>query len=119
MNSLLLLLGLLCHMLPLLFRYASGVGNSYATSTLELSRASSIFMLIAYVAYIFFQLKTHRQVFDSQEVISSTMPALNVKNSKTKLRVHLDEMSLKKGFGFDNRMKIRELARYNDLEIEL
>lgn len=66
-NSLLLLLGLLCHMLPLLFRYASGVGNSYATSTLELSRASSIFMLIAYVAYIFFQLKTHRQVFDSQE----------------------------------------------------
>ncbi|PRQ34482.1 putative calcium/proton exchanger [Rosa chinensis] len=66
-NSLLLLLGLLCHMLPLLFRYASGVSNSYATSTLELSRASSIFMLIAYVAYIFFQLKTHRQVFESQE----------------------------------------------------
>ncbi|XP_050370858.1 vacuolar cation/proton exchanger 3-like [Argentina anserina] len=66
-NSLLLLLGLLCHMLPLLFRYASGVGSFYATSTLQLSRASSIFMLIAYVAYIFFQLKTHRQVFDSQE----------------------------------------------------
>ncbi|KAL6204433.1 PREDICTED: vacuolar cation/proton exchanger 3-like [Fragaria vesca subsp. vesca] len=66
-NSLLLLLGLLCHMLPLMFRYASGVGDSYATSTLQLSRTSSIFMLIAYVAYIFFQLKTHRQVFGSEE----------------------------------------------------
>ncbi|BBH04651.1 hypothetical protein PRUPE_6G057700 [Prunus persica] len=66
-NSLLLLLGLLCHMLPLLFRYASGLNNPFATNTLQLSRISSIFMLIAYVAYIFFQLKTHRQFFESQE----------------------------------------------------
>ncbi|CAB4282279.1 unnamed protein product [Prunus armeniaca] len=66
-NSLLLLLGLLCHMLPLLFRYASGLSNPFATNTLQLSRISSIFMLIAYVAYIFFQLKTHRQFFESQE----------------------------------------------------
>lgn len=28
-------------------------------------------MLIAYVAYIFFQLKTHRELFDSQEVIKN------------------------------------------------
>lgn len=69
-NSLLLLLGLLCHMLPLMFRYAAGPGVSVAINTLQLSRASSIFMLVAYVAYIFFQLKTHRQLFDSQEVIN-------------------------------------------------
>ena len=70
MNSLLLLLGLLCHMLPLMFRYAIGEGTATAFSTLELSRVSSIIMLIAYVAYIFFQLKTHRQLFDAQEVIN-------------------------------------------------
>lgn len=69
-NSLVLLLGLLCHLLPLMFKYAvSGGYYSVATSTLQLSRASSILMLLAYVAYIFFQLKTHRQLFDSQEVI--------------------------------------------------
>ncbi|XP_011043767.1 PREDICTED: vacuolar cation/proton exchanger 3-like [Populus euphratica] len=66
-NSLLLLLGLLCHMLPLMFRYAIGEGTATACSTLQLSRVSSIVMLIAYVAYIFFQLKTHRQLFDAQE----------------------------------------------------
>ncbi|XP_061347146.1 vacuolar cation/proton exchanger 3-like [Gastrolobium bilobum] len=67
-NSLLLLLGLLCHLLPLLFKYALAGGNySIATSTLQLSRASSIVMLLAYVAYIFFQLKTHRKIFDAQE----------------------------------------------------
>lgn len=67
-NSLLLLLGLLCHLLPLIFKYALA-GDHYpiATCTLQLSRASSIVMLLAYVAYIFFQLKTHRQLFDSQE----------------------------------------------------
>ncbi|KAK2641114.1 hypothetical protein Ddye_022877 [Dipteronia dyeriana] len=68
-NSLLLLLGLLCHMLPLMLRYAStstpGIFN--ANSTLQLSRASSIVMLLSYIAYIFFQLKTHRQIFESQE----------------------------------------------------
>ncbi|XP_059430686.1 vacuolar cation/proton exchanger 3-like [Corylus avellana] len=67
-NSLLLLLGLLCHLLPLMFRYATaGLENSTALCTLQLSRASSIVMLVAYVAYIFFQLKTHRQLFDAQE----------------------------------------------------
>ncbi|TXG74390.1 hypothetical protein EZV62_002969 [Acer yangbiense] len=71
-NSLLLLLGLLCHMLPLMLRYASsstpGIFN--ADSTLQLSRGSSIVMLVSYIAYIFFQLKTHRQIFESQEDIS-------------------------------------------------
>ncbi|XVF05335.1 hypothetical protein REPUB_Repub05bG0163400 [Reevesia pubescens] len=66
-NSLLLLLGLLCHMLPLMFRYAAVPGTFIADSTLQLSRASSIVMLVAYIGYIFFQLKTHRQIFESQD----------------------------------------------------
>ncbi|XP_019456850.1 PREDICTED: vacuolar cation/proton exchanger 3-like [Lupinus angustifolius] len=67
-NSLLLLLGLLCHLQPLLFKMAlEGGDSSIATSTLQLSRASSIFMLLAYVAYIYFQLKTHGKLFDAQE----------------------------------------------------
>ncbi|KAK7305394.1 hypothetical protein VNO77_43299 [Canavalia gladiata] len=67
-NSLLLLLGLLCHLLPLIFRYAlAGAYISVSTCTLQLSRASSIVMLLAYAAYIFFQLKTHRKLFDAQE----------------------------------------------------
>ncbi|XP_030537539.1 vacuolar cation/proton exchanger 3-like [Rhodamnia argentea] len=69
-NSLLLLLGLLCHLLPLMVRYGGSGGPgaaSIADYTLQLSRASSIVMLLAYVAYIVFQLKTHRQLFESQE----------------------------------------------------
>ncbi|KAI6686931.1 hypothetical protein NL676_032844 [Syzygium grande] len=69
-NSLLLLLGLLCHLLPLMFRYGGSGGPgaaSIAEYTLQLSRASSIVMLLAYVAYIVFQLKTHRQLFESPE----------------------------------------------------
>ncbi|XP_044478594.1 vacuolar cation/proton exchanger 3-like [Mangifera indica] len=66
-NSLLLLLGFLCHMLPLMFRYSAPPGSFTANSTLQLSRASSIVMLVAYVSYIVFQLKTHRQLFESQE----------------------------------------------------
>jgi len=53
-----------------MFRYAlAGEYHSIATNTLQLSRASSIVMLLAYAGYIFFQLKTHRQFFDAQEVI--------------------------------------------------
>nr|DAD26717.1 TPA_asm: hypothetical protein HUJ06_028184 [Nelumbo nucifera] len=68
-NSLLLLLGLLCHILPLIFRQAASSDIVAAVSTLQLSRASAIVMLIAYVAYLFFQLKTHRQLFEAQGVI--------------------------------------------------
>ncbi|PWA68884.1 cation exchanger 3 [Artemisia annua] len=73
-NIALLLLGLLCHVLPLLYRYAaaSDVSTaadalSTATATLNLSRASCIVMLIAYLAYLVFQLWTHRHIFEGQE----------------------------------------------------
>ncbi|XP_068638491.1 vacuolar cation/proton exchanger 3-like [Aristolochia californica] len=65
-NSSLLLLALLCHMLPLMFRYAAGNNLPMKKQTLALSRASSIIMLIAYIAYLVFQLKTHRQFFEAQ-----------------------------------------------------
>lgn len=66
-NSLLLLFALLCHLLPLMFRYALGPTDQMATSTLQLSRASSVMMLIAYLGYLVFQLWTHRQLFEAQE----------------------------------------------------
>ncbi|KAJ7964178.1 Vacuolar cation/proton exchanger [Quillaja saponaria] len=67
-NSLLLLLGLLCHMLPLMFKYAlEPINYPIASYTLQMSRASSIVMLVAYISYIVFQLKTHKQMFDTQE----------------------------------------------------
>ncbi|MBA0575605.1 hypothetical protein Golob_025327 [Gossypium lobatum] len=58
-------------MLPLMFKYAvkPETGVSIAEYTLELSRASSVVMLVAYIGYIVFQLKTHRQIFDSQEEV--------------------------------------------------
>ncbi|XP_038686608.1 vacuolar cation/proton exchanger 3-like isoform X2 [Tripterygium wilfordii] len=66
-NSMLLLLGLLCHMLPLMFRYAAASTALSAVPTLNLSRASSFVMLIAYTGYIVFQLFTHRQLFEAEE----------------------------------------------------
>ncbi|XP_059626491.1 vacuolar cation/proton exchanger 3-like isoform X2 [Cornus florida] len=68
-NSLLLLLGLLCLVLPLLFGYAVESSTSTTTSILQLSRVGSILMLMAYVGYLLFQLKTHRQIFESQEEV--------------------------------------------------
>ncbi|KAL5550422.1 hypothetical protein UlMin_000598 [Ulmus minor] len=66
-NSLLLMLALLCHLLPLLFKFAGGDAALAAVPTLQLSRASSIVMLIAYVAYLVFQLWTHRKLFEAEE----------------------------------------------------
>ncbi|CAL9050005.1 unnamed protein product [Musa banksii] len=69
-NTGLLLLGALCHILLLMFGYAMNSGEHAALDTvrrLALSRACSVVMLLAYVAYLFFQLKTHRQLFESKE----------------------------------------------------
>ncbi|KAJ4970247.1 hypothetical protein NE237_003346 [Protea cynaroides] len=70
-NSLLLLLGLLCQTFPLLLKFGFINGETTGTlasdSTLQLSRVSSVIMLLAYSAYLFFQLKTHRQLFEAQE----------------------------------------------------
>ncbi|KAJ4903844.1 Vacuolar cation/proton exchanger 1 [Raphanus sativus] len=69
-NFFLLLMGLLCHLLPMLFGYvATGETSAdlIADMSLNLSRASSIVMLISYIAYLVFQLFTHRQLFDAQD----------------------------------------------------
>ncbi|KAF3974339.1 hypothetical protein CMV_002326 [Castanea mollissima] len=66
-NSLLLLLALLCHLLPTLFRHSGALPELTVVPTIQLSRASSIVMLLAYTAYLVFQLWTHRQLFEAQE----------------------------------------------------
>jgi len=57
----------LCLMLPLALQQSMAYSEA-AVSTLQLSRVSSIIMLIAYAAYLFFQLKTHRQLFEEGQV---------------------------------------------------
>lgn len=68
-NSHMLLLALLCYSLPMLFPYAgesADVGGG--AGSLRLSRAGSIVMLVAYVAYLIFHLWTHRQLFEADKV---------------------------------------------------
>ncbi|CAK8541917.1 unnamed protein product [Lathyrus sativus] len=66
-NSLMLLLALLCHLLPLLFTYSAASAELTAQPSLYLSRAASIVMLVAYFAYLIFQLWTHRQLFEAED----------------------------------------------------
>ncbi|KAK3018997.1 hypothetical protein RJ639_003605 [Escallonia herrerae] len=66
-NLLLLLLALFCHTLPMMFRYAGESSGVTTEATLQLSRVNSIIMLIAYSAYLIFQLWTHKQFFEAQE----------------------------------------------------
>ncbi|EPS68717.1 hypothetical protein M569_06047, partial [Genlisea aurea] len=63
-NSLLLLLGLLCNALPLMFKFASESPEVTSATMIQLSRAICVVMLIAYVAYLVFQLWTHRNIFE-------------------------------------------------------
>ncbi|CDP09185.1 unnamed protein product [Coffea canephora] len=68
-NSLLLLLGLLCHVLPLIFGTSIEpqlLDDMDQNSVVWLSRTSGILMLVAYGAYLFFQLRTHRQFFEAE-----------------------------------------------------
>nr|WET17647.1 cation exchanger 1 [Salicornia persica] len=67
-NCFLLLLGLLCHILPILFKVTAKTAHQIvALPTLNLSRICSIIMLIAYCSYLIFQLWTHRQFFEADD----------------------------------------------------
>ncbi|KAL9315342.1 hypothetical protein ACSQ67_016343 [Phaseolus vulgaris] len=66
-NSLMLLLALLCYLLPMLFKYSAASAALTVDPSLYLSRASSIVMLIAYAVYIIFQLWTHRRLFEAED----------------------------------------------------
>ncbi|KAH6798224.1 cation exchanger 1 [Perilla frutescens var. hirtella] len=66
-NSLLLMLGLLCHLLPLMFNFVAKSPDFTTAGKLQLSRASCVVMLIAYGAYLVFQLWTHRDLFEAHE----------------------------------------------------
>jgi Ca2+/H+ antiporter len=61
-------IALLCHLLPLLFTYSAASAELTAEPSLYLSRAASIVMLGAYFAYLIFQLWTHRQLFEAEDV---------------------------------------------------
>ncbi|KAK4268613.1 hypothetical protein QN277_025237 [Acacia crassicarpa] len=66
-NSLMLLLALSCHLLPLLFKYSNISAALDTDAPLHLSRAASIVMLLTYFAYLVFQLWTHRQLFEAED----------------------------------------------------
>ncbi|RDX75935.1 Vacuolar cation/proton exchanger 3, partial [Mucuna pruriens] len=67
MNLLMLFVALLCHLLPMLYHYGDVSALYSADSSLQLSRAASIVMVIAYCVYLVFQLWTHRQLFEAQD----------------------------------------------------
>jgi len=52
----------------MLFQYGDASMAVNADSSLQFSRAASIVMVIAYFAYLIFQLWTHRQLFEAQDV---------------------------------------------------
>nr|XP_043608940.1 vacuolar cation/proton exchanger 3-like [Erigeron canadensis] len=73
-NISLLLMALLCNAMPLLYKHAAANDHRPAAdvfdtekATLSLSRVASIFMLLAYLAYLAFQLWTHNDIFESPE----------------------------------------------------
>ncbi|KAH1068735.1 hypothetical protein GLYMA_03G058500v4 [Glycine max] len=68
-NLLMLFVALLCHLLPVLFHYVGASAADTAESSLQLSRAASIVMVIAYCVYLVFQLWTHRQLFEAQDEV--------------------------------------------------
>ncbi|KZV53424.1 vacuolar cation/proton exchanger 3-like [Dorcoceras hygrometricum] len=66
-NSVMLLLGLLCHLLPLMLKLSGTPAASIAAGQLQLSRASCVVMLVGYIVYLLFQLWTHRQLLEDEE----------------------------------------------------
>ncbi|KAF3332574.1 vacuolar cation/proton exchanger 1a-like protein [Carex littledalei] len=65
----LMFLGLLCHVMTLIYKYNTSYGESMSVSGTELvfSRLCGILMVVAYAGCLFFQLKTHRQLFLAQD----------------------------------------------------
>ncbi|RWW05454.1 hypothetical protein GW17_00031264, partial [Ensete ventricosum] len=72
-------------------RLISGEHAADASPRLGLSRACSIVMLLAYVAYLFFQLKTHRQLFESEEVSVHTPNPFQPKPNELEMVFSSDE----------------------------
>lgn len=67
----LMFLGLLCHVMTLIYKYNTSYGESMSVSGTELvfSRLCGILMVVAYAGCLFFQLKTHRQLFPAQDEV--------------------------------------------------
>uniref|UniRef100_A0A7I4A1K2 Vacuolar cation/proton exchanger n=1 Tax=Physcomitrium patens TaxID=3218 RepID=A0A7I4A1K2_PHYPA len=65
-SSSLLLMAVMGLLFPAVL-HATGTELQMGKSELALSRFSSIIMLVAYIAYLYFQLKTHRELYDSEE----------------------------------------------------
>ncbi|GMI43597.1 hypothetical protein TeGR_g4362 [Tetraparma gracilis] len=69
-NASLLMLAVLCLVLPSALQTSGGLGSDEAealSKDLELSRFSSVLMLLVYAATIIFQLKTHTHLFDEED----------------------------------------------------
>jgi Ca2+:H+ antiporter len=65
----------LCHLLIVVYAYAyasTNTDNFFPSNQLDMSRVCSIFMLVAYGMHLFFQLRTHSQLFDPEEVGASS-----------------------------------------------
>ena len=62
MNSGLLLMAVMCHLFPAVLHYTR-TELDFGKSELALSRFSSCIMLVAYVAYILFQLTSQKNLY--------------------------------------------------------
>jgi Ca2+:H+ antiporter len=51
--------------------HATGTELQIGKSELVLSRFSSIVMLVAYISYLYFQLKSHRLLYDSEDAVEN------------------------------------------------
>lgn len=65
--------------------HATGTELQIGKSELVLSRFSSIVMLVAYTAYLYFQLKSHRDLYDSEEVKNHLGASWNYQSHQVEL----------------------------------
>lgn len=73
MNSGLLLMAVMGLLFPAVLR-STHTEVHVGDSELNLSRFSSCIMLIAYASYLYFQLKSHRQLYDIPDDVSYISP---------------------------------------------